>query len=459
MKYASFYLTLILSLALTNNSSANPLSQYSDEFDFNYTTNQWSRVNQTEGWNVEHLEIWNVNQTQPSRMVMQPYTSTWYANWRGPMVYKQITGNFAITTQIHISDLDDSDADDIPSSNYSLGGLMIRTPTGITNPETDWSSGIENYVFLSLGHGVGSQPQFEVKTTINGNSQLELTSSNGYTTADIQIARINNAVITLLRLPNQDWQVHRRFERTDMPDTLQVGLVTYSDWDKLSTFDPYFFNGHNVEDFPEQSANPALPFNADLRAGFEHVRYYQITPPEELQNINLVTQATNEQLLSFLGQNPARLVGDYSNDQILNAPDIDTFFTQMSLEPNPLLDLNADGTPATSEDLNFLIRNIFHTEFGDFNLDRRVNLEDLARLATNFGSESATWAQGDVNGDNIVNLEDLARLATYFGYDAHPQPAASLTNGISIPEPNSFALFSFVLIILSRQSTKPKTSI
>jgi hypothetical protein len=117
----------------------------------------------------------------------------------------------------------------MPGSLYSLGGIMLRTPRAIT-PQT-WTPGGENYVFLSLGYGQDSSvhPQFEVKTTIAGDSILSLSPAEGLE-ATLQIARIGPYVIALLRQPGGSWHVHQRYHRPDMPETLQAGMVTYSDW-------------------------------------------------------------------------------------------------------------------------------------------------------------------------------------------------------------------------------------
>src|SRR5690606_32008174 len=102
----------------------------------------------------------------PGRMVMQPHTTAWYQDWRGPLAFKEVTGDFVFTTEVHISDRDDvggGDADDVPGdAQFSLGGLMVRTPRDILDPLIDWAPGSmvddgsnngENYIFLSLGYG------------------------------------------------------------------------------------------------------------------------------------------------------------------------------------------------------------------------------------------------------------------------------------------------------------------
>lgn len=147
---------------------ATPIPGLSDEFSDAATVSQWQRIHEVEGWNAEQLNIYDINTTQPGRMVQQPHTTVWYQNWRGPMAFKNVTGDFVFTSEIHITDRDDiggSDPDDIPGdAQFSLAGVMIRTPRPITNPALDWHPGSmvedgtnngENYVFYRWGMGTG----------------------------------------------------------------------------------------------------------------------------------------------------------------------------------------------------------------------------------------------------------------------------------------------------------------
>jgi hypothetical protein len=300
------------------------LAAISDEFDDAASQANWERIYQTEGWNADHLQVWDVNQTQPGRMVMQPHTVVWYQDRRGPMAFQEVTGDFAITAQVIVTDRDDvggSDADDIPNdAQYSLAGVMIRTPRDIQDPANDWQPGTqlddgtnqgENYVFLSLGHGTDGDFSFEVKTTRNSNSQLELTPAPG-NVATLQTVRIGDTVVTLMQTPGSDWVVHRRYTRPDMPETMHVGLVSYTNWTKANDFDPFVHN-NEVMDGSGFDPTPAEPFNPDIHAGIEYARYALPVVPPELEGVDLLNDATDDQLLSFLGASlnqPAQPPGD-----------------------------------------------------------------------------------------------------------------------------------------------------
>ncbi|QDU10151.1 putative Ig domain-containing protein [Gimesia aquarii] len=296
--------------------AADDLTDLNDDFDNAASIANWQRINQTEGWNADQLETWDINQTQAGRMVLAPYTTSWFESYRGPLVFKEITGDFVITTQVNISDRDDigdSDLNDIPNgSTFSLAGLMIRTPRDIQNPAVDWTPGSfaddgtnngENYIFLSLGFGnSGNQFQMETKTTRNSNSSLVLQDRGDNSVINLQIARIGENVFTLYQVPGEDWVLDNRYHRPDMPETLQAGMVAYSDWGKVSDYDPFDHN-NNVLQPGGFDPTPFEAFEPDIVAGFEYIQFDRPEVPEYLQGIDLRTQTTNLQMLSFLGDN------------------------------------------------------------------------------------------------------------------------------------------------------------
>jgi len=179
-------------------------------------------------------------------------------------------GDFVLTGNITVTN---RSGNDIPGSAYSLGGLMVRNRKTLTNGPIGWIPCQEDYVFLSLGQGANNHPScsgcpaphFEVKSTINSSSELNL-SAIDTNTPHIRLVRLYPFVLILYRFPNEEWVVHRRYFRDDLQDTLQVGMVTYTDWYKASTYVNTFHNSHelNEELGPDPSNNPGLPFAPDI---------------------------------------------------------------------------------------------------------------------------------------------------------------------------------------------------
>jgi hypothetical protein len=276
---------LLLMLVPLAGVAADDLTPLSDEFNDAATLSQWKRIYAIEGWGANQLEIQDINTTRPGRMVMVPFTSTWFNDYRGELTFKEVTGNFVVTTDVEATQRNGSGA---PRSRYSLGGIMIRTPRSIT-PAT-WQPGGENYVFLSLG--TADQPgtfQFEVKSTVNSNSGL-IPSFAGTPRALIQYARIGAYFIALHAIDGV-WTVHHRYFRPDMPATLQVGMTVYTDYPAASSVSPLTHNSSVI-----RAGTP------DLVAAFDYFRFARPQVPPALVNANL-NQVSDAELLAFLGAN------------------------------------------------------------------------------------------------------------------------------------------------------------
>lgn len=325
----------------------DPLVPLSDEFDAAATLSLWSRVHDVEGWKADHLQLLEIDASAPGHLVMVPWSNSWYADYRSDLTFKSVTGDVAFTVDVAVTA---AAGGGIPGTAYSLAGAMIRTPRDITDP-SEWTPGGENYVFLSCGYAhefapcaPGAGPHLELKTTVDGQSTL-CASPIGAATCRIQIARVGTAVICLMSVEGAAWEVIGRFERSDMPSTLQVGMVAYTDWPKVETYTPFFHNGNVLNDAldPDPSSNPFVPFAPDLRAEYDYARFATPLVPPELAGVDLVTEATDEELLSFLGDHaiPTPLVGDLDGDGDVDGADLATVLGSWGTRR---ADLDGDGT-------------------------------------------------------------------------------------------------------------------
>lgn len=300
-----FLFTLLCEVA------SGQLHALNDEFNQACTLSDWYDVNVTEGWNIQPLEVLDVDQTNEGFMTLIPYTVTWFENFKGALIYKNVEGNFVVTTRVLPTNRAYDDMPN-PGSQYSLAGIMLRRSKSLTTGAAGWSAGQENYIFLSAGYASTGHPtcpgcpgpHFEVKNTINSNSNLEVSSID---TLDVQIrvARINDAIIVLYRLTGGDFLVHRRYSRSDFPDSMQLGMVTYTDYPKANTYTTIFQNSHVLNDDlnPDPSNNPGLPFNPDLVGRFDYLRFDSVAVPGPLMGLDLTNpgQVSDQQLLDFLG--------------------------------------------------------------------------------------------------------------------------------------------------------------
>lgn len=300
-----------------------------DEFDDATTISNWQNVNVTEGWNATQLEAQDINTTEAGQLFMMPYTTGWYRDRRAPLLYKMVNGDFVFTTQVAISNRNGTG---IPSSNYSLAGPMIRRPKTLTNGAVGWMAGEEDYIFLSAGYadenhhtcpGACPPPHFEVKNTTDSGSNLTV-SPLGSQVVTIRMVRIGAVILVLYQTPGNDFVVHRRYLRNDFPAEMQVGLVTYTDWNKVFTYSIEDHNQYTLSpainpNINDLSSNQNMPFNPDLEARFDFARFDEVTVPEELEGVDLFNEATEEELLSFLGYaSAATLPIEWSNFEAIS---------------------------------------------------------------------------------------------------------------------------------------------
>jgi hypothetical protein len=137
--------------------------------------------------------------------------------------------------------------------------------------------------------------------------------------------------------------------------------------------------------------------------------------------------------------------GDLDDNGVVDVADVDllsAMILDVEGQPTPsgcdLFDMNADGI-ISQADKDYLIHTFLGTEFGDANLDSKVNMQDLATFE--YGTTDASWANGDYDGDRIVTILDLGMLGENYGFDG----------SASIPEPATIGLLAAGTIALIRR--------
>ena len=256
-----------------------------DEFNDANTIINWININVEEGINITQLESYNINDSVTDHFFVRPITESWYHEYRGAYIFKYIVGDFILTTQVTATGRDGTS---LPSSEYSLAGIMIREPVANPEPDPNIVSGQQNYVFMSIGQAnVEAQNDgwnFEIKNTCHSHSCLNI-DNIAFNTSKIRLARIGNEIIVLSRLPGGSWEVRNRYHRVSgshcnggncnaaFSDTLQIGFVSYTDWPKVNSYTYAFHNTNTLHpDSLAMDPTPGVPFNPDIIAHFDFAR-------------------------------------------------------------------------------------------------------------------------------------------------------------------------------------------
>ncbi|MGJ8673669.1 hypothetical protein [Rubritalea sp.] len=369
----------LLFLALTAPSFADDIQPHGDEFNSAVTRSAWQRLNDTEGWNADQLELWDLNPTYaPGHMVLAPHSSGWYMDLRGVLVYKEITGDFIVTTRMRLSrrginGLLPNQAGYVaqqgaPNREFSLAGIFVRNPRAIvsaapspipsetplwpapTNGQpghymTDWSPDGDNYLFLSYG-SAGSQGtwQYEVKTTTDGDSDLyfnNLGVPNNDENAQwitLQMIRVGNTIVVMRKHGDATWVIENRYTQNPVSayqqlpnfgNTLQIGITTYTDWNVINTY--YAGGDHALQFQHNYSVLDGPSSNPDLIA---EVDYYRFQRPDPA----LTEQALQSLPITF---SPAPLGGTAA--QLLPDNEVGALLGDNANSPSPPLDEDPDG--------------------------------------------------------------------------------------------------------------------
>lgn len=121
-----------------------------------------------------------------------------------------------------------------------------------------------------------------------------------------------------------------------------------------------------------------------------------------------------------------------------------------------VIDTSVSSTPSFngSGDLDGTTLILRATLFGDTNLDRVVDFDDLLALAQNYNGTEKLWQQGDFNYDQSVNFDDLLQLAQRYGGSLSQSQLADLPASFAedwlvarslVPEPTSILVCLSVL--------------
>lgn len=267
--------SVVSGVVVTTHSSADTATEFDQVHSATATDNfaslstRFDRPDALQGWQELQVEGWSPKWETPrvenGRLVLQPKSSGWFEDNYGGHLYREIEGDFIVTTRIKVEGTQAA----LPQRSFSLAGLFIRAPRTFT--QETWEPGGENWLFFSTGTAYpAGRPHFEIKSTYNSLSTLKIFDAlEGW--MRLRVARSGELFTLLYREEgSQEWKVLDQFIRPDLPQTLHVGLTAYADWDSLAADYP------NYQQYNEQGAATQ---NADLVAYVESINFRRPVTP------------------------------------------------------------------------------------------------------------------------------------------------------------------------------------
>jgi hypothetical protein len=212
----------------------------SDEFDDPATLSRWRQWDEVEGeTRTEHLDL---AETHPGMLTLRPRAGGWYGSHSGPLIYKMVSGDFRVETWVSAHQLGDPEAP--PNEQFNSAGLLARDP--------EHGPGHDDWVMVNTGRQLGALVGSEGKTTVGSQSTLELVE--GPFRGRLRMCRVGGVIVLARMLEGETaWRMLNRYERGDLPQSVQVGMVA---------------TGWNTGE-PE----PDLSRTPDLEATFDYVRF------------------------------------------------------------------------------------------------------------------------------------------------------------------------------------------
>lgn len=272
------------------------LPALNDEFNASSLSPGWMQFHEVEGW-PNKMRKQDVNNSSKGHLYFEPGTSGWFGDQQAPFLFKEVTGDFDVRVRLKVSGLKEA----MPQSQWSLAGLMARAPK--KGGKDTWKRGEENWLFMTTGIAEElGKPVIETKKTINSRSSLKLRPAK-LDWIEMRMVRVGPSFILLYKYDqDKQWTVQERFYNVDMPQTLQVGLIGYTNSyaveNKVKFGDTYTYNNTIYDHL----GNPDLAVRADyIRFLKPKVNFGQTWLASVADNNLTDYSLSNEQLLKMLG--------------------------------------------------------------------------------------------------------------------------------------------------------------
>ena len=207
-------------------------------------------TNNTTAWQILHPgRIFSAEISGGSLTVVAQNPPAGQSNWGwfqddyGVLIYKPVTGNFAVSTRFRV--VDDTDPNQRPTGSFNAGGFVLRSAAGTHSGDEDW-------IMYNMGSQGRTGYSREIKKTVASRSGLYLTPQP-FTEQVLAACRLSDRfyffrwdsgtstwtperfVPSVTERLAQRWPeidetgaTPMYFDHPTLPATIQVGLITHA---------------------------------------------------------------------------------------------------------------------------------------------------------------------------------------------------------------------------------------
>lgn len=211
---ACFGLAFAISSGVAIAKQAEDIKAFSDEFDGAKTLQDWKVHNR------KHLKTFEI---KDGNLIVEPNAKVdriaWYMDDTGPLIYKQITGDFLAEIQLKVGSVKEPNR--APYGSFNSAGFVVRDPAS--------KDGDQNWIMYNFGNqymGFGR----EAKTTEGSDSVLSIYDApSKHNSGKLRVCRVGATFYLYHWMNNESgWiaeEAAEEFERKDLPQTVDVGMI------------------------------------------------------------------------------------------------------------------------------------------------------------------------------------------------------------------------------------------
>ncbi len=174
--------------------------------------------------------------------------------------------------------------------------------------------------------------------------------------------------------------------------------------------------------------------------------FRSVTGPALPAGLSWALDYTTTEVKLRVAGTPVGLKGDFNNNQVLDAGDINLLSAEVRTGSNPAsYDLNGDKL-VNGSDRDVWVNDLKKTYYGDADLNGSFDSTDFVAVFQAGQYEASpggnsVWETGDWNGDTKFDSSDFVLAFQAGGYEKGPRTAVS-----AVPEPGSLTLFGLAAL-------------